>query len=110
MRAILAEMDRYLAAHDFLQYSQNNWRFHDVIYRVCPNRPAVAMTMTIKNQFKRYNIKTVLIRGRGDNSFDEHRRILAALERRDVDEAEVLMRRHIANMRTVLRENFELLF
>ena len=110
MRAILAEMKRCLEAHEFLQYSQNNWKFHDVIYRVCPNRPAVEMTMTIKNQFKRYNIKTVLIQGRGDNSLDEHGKILAALERRDVDEAEALMRRHIANMRTVLRENFELLF
>ncbi len=87
MRDILSEMGRCLEAHDFLQYSQNSWRFHEVIYRVCPNRPAVEMTMTIKNQFKRYSIKTVLIRGRGEDSFDEDGKILAALERRDVDEA-----------------------
>ena len=110
MRDILSGMGRCLEAHEFLQYSQDNWRFHEVIYRVCPNRPAVEMTMTIKNQFKRYNIKTVLIRGRGEDSFDEHGKILAALERRDVDEAERLMRRHIANMRSVLEGNFELLF
>jgi DNA-binding GntR family transcriptional regulator len=110
MRTILREMARCLEARDFLQYSQHNWRFHDVIYRVCPNRPAVEMTMAIKQQLKRYNIKTVLIQGRGDDSFGEHTKILAALERRDTDEAEMLMRQHIANMRTVLREHHALLF
>jgi DNA-binding GntR family transcriptional regulator len=110
MRVILGEMERCLAARDFLQYSQQNWRFHDVIYRACPNQPAVEMTMAIKQQLKRYNIRTVLIQGRGDDSFGEHTKILAALERRDAGEAESLMRQHIANMRTVLRENHELLF
>jgi DNA-binding GntR family transcriptional regulator len=109
MRAILAEMKKCLKAHELMQYSQNNWRFHDVIYRVCPNRPAVDMVMAIKNQLKRYNIKTMLVQGRGEDSLDEHNKILAALERHDADAAETLMRRHIANLRTVLRKHFELL-
>jgi DNA-binding GntR family transcriptional regulator len=102
-------MKKCIEARDLLQYSQLNWRFHDVIYRVCPNRPAVEMTMSIKNQLKRYNIKTVLIQGRGDDSLDEHSKILFALERRDVDGAEMMMRRHIANLRTVLQKHFDLL-
>ena len=109
MRAILAAMKKCLKAHDLLQYSQNNWRFHDVIYRVCPNRPAVDMVMAIKNQLKRYNIKTMLVQGRGEDSLDEHSKILSALERHDADSAETQMRRHIANLRIVLRKHFELL-
>lgn len=109
LRAILAEMRHCIETNDLLRYSQCNWRFHDVVYRACPNRPAVEMTLAIKNQLKRYNVKTILIQGRGEDSLDEHARILAALERRDADEAEALMRRHIANMRAVLRGHFELL-
>lgn len=109
MRCILAEMKKCLDLRDLLQYSQNNWRFHDVVYRVCPNRPAVDMIMVIKNQLKRYNIRTVLIPGRGDDSFSEHTAILRALELKDAGEAEMLMRRHMANLMTVLRKNFELL-
>ena len=105
MRAILAEMKKCLKAHDLIQYSQNNWRFHDVIYRVCPNRPAVEMVMAIKNQLKRYNIKTMLVQGRGEDSLDEHSKILSAFERHDADGAETQMRRHIANLRTVLRKH-----
>lgn len=109
MRVILSEMKKCLEAHDLLQYSQHNWRFHDVVYRVCPNRPAVEMIMVIKNQLKRCNIRAILIPGRGEDSLDEHSKILSALERRDADEAEMLMRRHIVNLRTVLRKHFELL-
>ncbi|HVN23303.1 MAG TPA: GntR family transcriptional regulator [Syntrophorhabdales bacterium] len=109
MRAILSEMKKCLKAHDLLQYSQNNWRFHDVVYRVCPNRPAVDMVMAIKNQLKRYNIKTMLVQGRGEDSLDEHSKILSALERHDADTAEAQMRRHISNLRRVLRAHFELL-
>jgi DNA-binding GntR family transcriptional regulator len=109
MRAILAEMKKCLKAHDLMQYSQHNWRFHEVIYRVCPNRPAVEMVMAIKNQLKRYNIKTMLVEGRGEDSLDEHGKILSASERHDADGAETQMRRHIANLRTVLRTHFELL-
>jgi DNA-binding GntR family transcriptional regulator len=109
MRTILSEMKKCIKARDLIQYSQHNWRFHDVIYRVCPNRPAVEMTTAIKNQFKRYNIKTILIQGRGDDSLDEHSKILSALERRDADGAERMMRGHIANLRTVLQKHFDLL-
>jgi len=109
MRTILSDMEKCLEAHELLQYSQHNWRFHDVVYRVCPNRPAVEMTMMIKNQLRRHNIKTILIPGRGKDSLGEHRLILSALERQDADEAEALMRRHIANLRMVMRKHFEIL-
>ncbi len=109
LRAILSEMKKCLKEHDLIRYSHNNWRFHDVIYRVCPNRPAVDMVVAIKNQLKRYNIKTMLVQGRGEDSLDEHSKILAALQKRDADGAEAQMRRHIANLRAVLRKHFELL-
>ena len=109
MRSILSAMKKCLEARELVQYSQHNWRFHDAVYRVCPNRPAVDMIMVIKNQLKRYNIKTILIQGRGEDSLQEHSKILSALEKRDADKAEELMRRHIANLREVLRSHFELL-
>lgn len=109
MRAILGEMKKCLKAQDYLEYSKHNWQFHEIMYRACPNRPAVELIMVIKNQFKRYNIKTILLEGRGANSMDEHDQILAALEKRDVEAAEACMRRHIASLRAVLQKHFEFL-
>ncbi len=110
MEAILAEMRDHLAKGELKEYSQGNWAFHQVIYDCCPNIPAVEIVMSIKNQLKRYNIKTIFIQGRGDHSFEEHRAILDALTRRDADQAELLMRAHITNMRDVLQKYYDLVF
>lgn len=110
MRAIYAEMRRCHEAHELMEYSRNNWKFHDVIYRACPNRPAVEMVMSIKNQFRRYNVRTILVKGRDEKSIAEHAAILAALEKRDADEAERCIRLHIANMSAVIRDNAQILF
>jgi DNA-binding GntR family transcriptional regulator len=109
MRVALAEMRKSLDARELLQYSQHNWHFHDVVYRVCPNRPAVEIIMTIKNLMKQCNIRTVLIPGRGEDSLSEHSKILGTLEKGDADEAERWMRRHLSGLRTVLQKNYELL-
>ena len=109
MRNALAEMKVCLEAQELLQYSQQNWRFHEVVYRVCPNRPAVEMIMTIKNLLKQCNIRTVLIPGRGESSFKEHSDILHAIEKEDSGEAEAMMKKHISSLRTVLQKNYELL-
>ncbi|PKL07288.1 MAG: GntR family transcriptional regulator [Spirochaetae bacterium HGW-Spirochaetae-9] len=110
MESILASMKEKLAAGELKEYSQGNWRFHQVVYRLCPNLPAVEIVLSIKNQLNRYNVKTIFIQGRGANSFAEHRAILDAIEKRDLDEAERLIRMHVSNMREVLKKYHELLF
>lgn len=110
MRAIYADMERCHQAHELMEYSRNNWKFHDVLYRACPNRPAVEMVMSIKNQFKRYNVRTILVKGRDEKSISEHAAILAAIVARDAGEAERCIRTHIANMADVIRRNAEILF
>ncbi len=110
MASILAGMETLLGAGDLKGYSEGNWRFHAVIYRTCPNRPAVDLVLSIKNQLKRYNVKTIFIQGRGASSYGEHHAILEAVRLRDVDEAERCIRRHIASMREVITRYYELLF
>jgi len=109
MRNILREMEMCIRQNNLILYSQNNWRFHDIIYRVCPNKPAVEFIMMIKNQLKRYNIKTILVQGRGEDSLEEHKCILSAIEKGDIDGAEIEIKRHINNLREVLQKHFELL-
>ena len=109
MRAILAGMKESLRAHELLQFSQRNRFFHDVVYRVCPNHPAVEMIMEIRNLMQQCNIRTMLIPGRGEDSFREHGAILSALEKRNAREAEELMLRHMAGLRETVKNHFELL-
>lgn len=110
MEQILAIMKGYYAEHRLLEYSQNNQKFHKIIYDACPNRTAVNMTVNLKTQMSKYNTKTILIPGRDAQSFQEHSQILQAIKDRDPDKAEQCMKTHILNVRTTFEKNYQLLF
>ena len=110
MEKILEIMKKNIQVRDLLEYSKNNLLFHDVIYTACPNRAAVEMTTSLKVQLRRYNSKTILVPGRDSNSFQEHAAILAALKKRDVTQAELLVEQHILNVKKTFEDNLSLIF
>ncbi|MDR2870562.1 MAG: GntR family transcriptional regulator [Deferribacteraceae bacterium] len=110
MRSILDTMKQSLQEHKLLEYSQNNQRFHMVIYQACPNKPAVEMTTNIKLQMCRYDTKTILVPGRDVDSFAEHEAIWEAFRLRDSDKAATLTEQHVLNVKSIFEEHFSLLF
>lgn len=110
LESILETMKQHYDKHELLLYSQGNQQFHQLIYDVCPNKTAVEMTVSLKNQMRKYNTKTILVPGRDSQSFSEHSAILSAVKNRDSELAEVLMSRHIGNVRKTFEENYALLF
>ena len=110
LEQILATMKEKKEDHALMEYSNNNQRFHQVIYDACPNRTTVELTINLKNQMRKYNTKTILIPGRDVQSFAEHSAILDAIRNRDADLADTLMQHHITNVRKTFEENYSLLF
>jgi len=109
MKKILETMKRNIQKRNLLEYSKTNLLFHDVIYNACPNRTAVEMTTNLKMQMRRFNTKTILVPGRDRDSLNEHSAILLAFQKRDVREAEKLIKQHILNVKKTFEENFPLL-
>ena len=110
MQEIFAQMGARREANDLMGYSALNQKFHGIIYSTCPNRTAADLLRRLKAQMRKYNTKTILVPGRGDNSYAEHAAILNAIRNRDAAEAEACVRRHVENVRKTFEENFSLLF
>lgn len=110
LEEMLATMRQDKDEHNLLAYSTDNQEFHKIIYEACPNRTAVDMTVSLKNQMSKYNTKTILIPGRDVQSYSEHSAILDAIKNHDADLADILMRHHISNVKKTFEENFKLLF
>lgn len=107
---LLVHMKELMDRRDLLAYSQCNQEFHNIIYSACANHTAVEMTIRLKNQMRKYNSKTILVPGRDVSSYDEHTKILKAIQARDPESAELAMRLHIRNVRDTFRTNYSLLF
>lgn len=110
LQDIFAQMRNCRSVNDLLGYSALNSKFHGIIYRTCPNKTATDLLIRLKAQMRKYNTKTILVPGRGDNSFAEHEAILSAIQNRDPAAAEACMRRHVENVRRTFEENFAILF
>src|SRR5699024_6080080 len=67
----LVKMEQCIIDNNFDEYSKTNRTFHELIYSIADNKPAVKMIKIIKNQFLRYHIRTILVPGRTNSSFQE---------------------------------------
>lgn len=110
LQEIFTAMGECHKANDLLGYSALNSKFHGIIYQACPNKTATDLLLRLKTQMRKYNTKTILVPGRGEDSYAEHAAILAAIQNRDAAEAEACMRLHVDNVRKTFMANFSILF
>lgn len=109
LEEILEQMYLYLKQNQFDEYSNLNKEFHQIIYQASKNPQAVKILNVIRTQLSRYHFRTILIPGRNESSFQEHKRIFEALKIRDEKLSQEAVTDHIANVRTTIKENFSLL-
>ena len=110
MEGIFTQMGQCRAEGNLVGYSALNQQFHSILYDACPNKTARDILVRLKLQMRKYNTKTILVPGRDNHSYEEHRAILEAVRVRDAAEAERCVRAHVDNVRKTFQENLPLLF
>lgn len=110
IKNILEEMRILLDKGELIEYSSKNDLIHNIIDDICPNREAIELLESVRIQLRSYNKRTILISGRGEESYNEHIELLGALEKGDSDLSEKVMRKHMSNVRKTLMKNYEVLF
>ena len=106
---ILNEMAVKLKENRLEEYPMLNRQFHDMIYAASKNKQAVQMIHTIKTQLNRIHFKTILIPGRSEASYREHKEILTAIKARNEGALERAVRRHVANVRLAIVDHYHIL-
>jgi DNA-binding GntR family transcriptional regulator len=91
---------------DALPLVKLNRRFHQAIYEAAHNQYLTQTLDTLHDAMALLHSATFRVPSRRHESDEEHRRIVAAIERRDADEAERAARAHI---RQAQRTRFEAL-
>jgi DNA-binding GntR family transcriptional regulator len=93
---------------DFERAIEANTLFHSAICKAAKSDRLTQLLGMVLDQIATYRNITLTDAGRRNNAFDEHARILSAIEEGDPEAAENQMRIHISNARemclTVLKE------
>lgn len=91
--------------NQIIEYSDADVEFHAILQDACPNMTLRNMMEMVNAHLQMIRLRTVVLPGRAKQSFQEHRKIIDAIVRRDAERAEALMREHIANVRRAAMEN-----
>ena len=110
LEGIITQMGQRQKDGDLMGYSALNQQFHAIIYDACPNKTATDILIKLKQQMRKYNMKTILVPGRNTHSLQEHKAILEAIRLRDAARAEAAVRTHVDSVRRTFQENLALLF
>jgi DNA-binding GntR family transcriptional regulator len=77
------------------EWARLNTRFHMDMYAISGRSQLVELISTMRNRSEFYVRVLVTSPGRADKAEQDHREILAALEKRDADEVERAIREHL---------------
>lgn len=103
LRRILAEMRRLLDAGDLLGASDENAVLHRRLLEIADHSTASRLISALKSQLVRFQYRTILVPGRGEQSYAEHTAIVQAVADHDADAAEHAMRTHLSHVAAALR-------
>jgi DNA-binding GntR family transcriptional regulator len=103
LRAILAKMRSLLDRGDLLGASDQNAVLHGRLLEIAGHGTAARLISALKSQLVRFQYRTILLPGRSDRSFAEHRAVVEAVAAGDGDSAEEAMRIHLSHVADALR-------
>lgn len=93
LRAIHEELEAQV--HDRERFFAANERFHMRLLEIADNRWRIQLVADLRKVMKLNRHQSLLRQGRIEASLQEHRRLMAALEKRDGERAQLLMRAHL---------------
>jgi DNA-binding GntR family transcriptional regulator len=90
-----ADLERHYKNNEPEKYLKSNWFFHNYIQKLAKNDVLDHVVNELRQKIFLYRGKQLFQPNRFEASMDEHRSILKAFQKKDPNEAELIMRRHL---------------
>jgi DNA-binding GntR family transcriptional regulator len=83
---------------------QSDTDFHALLYKVSRNERLIQIQANLREQLQRFRTTSLAVPGRPKYAIQEHRAIVDAIARHDVEEAQNLATAHIENAANIMFE------
>jgi DNA-binding GntR family transcriptional regulator len=103
----LEESERALKKGDTERFIQLNTEFHDILYKSSNSRKLCHMINNLRDYFYRYRVAILGVNGMPRLSLRDHKRMVAAMKKKDSAVVEKLVREHILRGREIVLREFE---
>jgi DNA-binding GntR family transcriptional regulator len=110
LKNVVQNMQNYMEQKQFEEYSNCNKEFHKIIYVASDKPIAVEMITRIRTQLNKFQIRTMFVPGRAEESMREHKDILKSMQLHDPEMAQEKIGLHIRNVAETIKKYQQLLF
>jgi DNA-binding GntR family transcriptional regulator len=110
LKNVFKNMQNYMEQKRFAEYSALNKEFHKIIYDASEKLIAVEMVIGIRAQLNRFQMRTMFVPGRAEESMREHKDILKSMQLHDPKMAQETISLHIRNVAETIKKYQQLLF
>ncbi|OIQ82554.1 HTH-type transcriptional regulator McbR [mine drainage metagenome] len=100
LRELAAEIARYARQGSIEEYLQADRNFHLAVIEATGNSRLVEIIARLRGQARLFGLKKIAEAGQLEASSRDHDDLLAAIEARDPERAEEIMRAHLGHVRT----------
>ena len=83
---------------------QSDTDFHALLYKASRNERLIQILANLREQIQRFRTTSLAVPGRGKNAIQEHRAMVDAIARHDVEDAQSLATAHIENAANIMYE------
>jgi DNA-binding GntR family transcriptional regulator len=105
LREVLGQLEAATIADDKEQVISMDTRFHTLIYTASRNRRLIQIVGNLADQIQGFRLESLFAPGRLKDTMKEHRRLIAAIERRDANKARRLAEEHVRQAEASLLKN-----
>ena len=105
----LAEMREFLSKGEYDAYRETNKAFHKIIFDASKTKTIPELIEQLRSRMARLPMRILIIPGRGDQSYAEHKAIMKALKVKNAEEAERSARKHIKSLKEAIQKSWDLI-
>lgn len=107
MERMLVEKGEAINKNDIDKLVEVDTKFHEAMYKASRNERLFPIISNLREQIQRFRLTSLSVPGRKQESLEEHRNILEAIQARDVQLARQLAQEHIENAENVLIDSLK---
>lgn len=107
MEHTLVEKANAIQNDDIDKLVEVDTKFHEALYKASRNERLFPIISNLREQIQRFRLNSLSVPGRKQESLEEHRNILEAIQARNVPLARQLAQEHIENAENVLIDSLK---
>ncbi len=98
---------KYIVLKDIEKFFKSNSEFHNLIYRSSGNERLISLINSIYDSFTRYRMMLIRITDIPEKSYNDHKKMIEAMEKGDENLVEKLVKEHILEGGKILLNNLD---